>query len=102
MLHKILVPLDGSDLAESALTFATALSIPSAARLMLVRAANAHASASRWSTPGSVCALTESELYLHGMAATLEARGFSVEIAKPYGNWPAVWIIDESRLRGPT
>ena len=37
MLKTILVPLDGSALAERSLSLATALSIPTAAHLLLVR-----------------------------------------------------------------
>jgi nucleotide-binding universal stress UspA family protein len=37
MLKTILVPLDGSPLAERSLSLATALSIPTAAHLLLVR-----------------------------------------------------------------
>jgi nucleotide-binding universal stress UspA family protein len=42
MLRSILVPLDGSELAERALAYATALSVPTAASLILVRAVSAH------------------------------------------------------------
>jgi nucleotide-binding universal stress UspA family protein len=43
MLQKMLVPLDGSALAEQALNYATELSIPTGATLLLVRAAYSHA-----------------------------------------------------------
>ena len=43
MLKKILVPLDGSDPAERALTYATALATPTGAQLVLLRAAPSHA-----------------------------------------------------------
>jgi len=42
MLRSILVPLDGSKLAERALAYATALSVPTATTLVLVRAVSAN------------------------------------------------------------
>ena len=42
MLNKILVPLDGSELAERALTYATTLASATGASLLLVRAAYSH------------------------------------------------------------
>jgi nucleotide-binding universal stress UspA family protein len=41
-VKKILVPLDGSRLAERAQAYATALSIPTAALLVLLRGVMAH------------------------------------------------------------
>src|SRR5215510_8720752 len=38
MLHRILVPLDGSHLAERALTYATTLAVKTGAELVLLRA----------------------------------------------------------------
>ena len=42
MLKKILVPLDGSELAERALLYATALARATAAEILLVRVASSH------------------------------------------------------------
>ncbi|HEX8968921.1 MAG TPA: universal stress protein [Chloroflexota bacterium] len=99
MLHRILVPLDGSALAARALTFATALSIPTAARLVLVRAVTAHTLPGVDEREAQVHVLAETESYLREVADGLIQRGFAVEVARPYGDHPAAWIIEESRMR---
>jgi nucleotide-binding universal stress UspA family protein len=72
MLKTIVVPLDGSQLAERALSLATALSVPTAARLVLVRVFA--------SEPPSEAAAPFGT-YLEKAAADLRGRAFSVEIA---------------------
>jgi len=100
VLRKILVPLDGSELAERALSFATGLSIPTAAQLVLVRAVTAHTFPGVDAREPQVRALAEADVYLHEVAQGLVQRGFlHVEIATPYGDTPAGWIVDEARLR---
>src|SRR5437868_13799475 len=100
MLNKILVPLDGSELAERALSFATGLSIPTAARLVLVRAVTAHTFPGVDAREPQVRALAEAEIYLREIAQSLVQRGFlHVEIATPYGETPAGWIVEEALLR---
>ncbi len=99
MLNKILVPLDGSELAEGALSFATALSIPTAARLVLVRAVTAHTFPGVDEREAQVRALAEAEIYLRTVGADLARRGFVVETASPYGETPAEWIARETVLR---
>jgi len=98
MLHKVLVPLDGSELAERALSDATALSIPTAARLILMRAVEAHTLPGVDARAAQVDALAEAEEYLREVAAGLQRRGFTCEVATPYG--PAAdWILEEANLR---
>jgi nucleotide-binding universal stress UspA family protein len=70
MLKTIVVPLDGSSLAERALSLATALSIPTAAHLVLVQV-----SASEPPAEGAFPYGT----YLEKTAADLRDRGFCVE-----------------------
>ncbi len=67
MYRTILVPLDGSELAEKALPIATALAEASGARLILVRAAWAHVLAGMDPTDAQVAAVREAEAYLSGV-----------------------------------
>lgn len=99
MLTRLLVPLDGSELAERALAYATALSIPTAAHLVLVRAVVVHTLPGVDGREPEVHALAEAQQYLTTMADELRARGFAVETATPYGPHPAEWIVTEARLR---
>jgi nucleotide-binding universal stress UspA family protein len=99
VLKKLLVPLDGSPLAERALAYATALSIPTAARLVLVRAVTTHALPGVDDRELQVRSLLEAQRYLHEVADGLTARGFQVETATPYGDSPAEWIDREGGLR---
>jgi nucleotide-binding universal stress UspA family protein len=98
MLSTILVPLDGSALAERALPFAERLAGRSSAKVVLLRAAQA------WTIPGSdpaehqLKALHESEAYLERLADGLSERGISVEVASLYGN-PARAILDAAHTR---
>ena len=59
MLRSILVPLDGSILAERALAYATALSVPTAASLVLVRAI----------APNNLADIDEGVVRAHGLTA---------------------------------
>ena len=92
MLSSILVPLDGSTLAERALPYAEALARPSGARVVLVRA-----------VPGDREHGTESEAeardYLNGLAARLAERVGVVETAVPHGA-AAEAIVEEARRQG--
>ena len=87
MLRSILVPLDGSQLAERALAYATAISVPTGARLILMRAIKA-------SDTKGVAAR-----YLFDTAEELRARGFVCETVTPHGS-PAEWIAAEAGV-GP-
>ncbi|HEY1296813.1 MAG TPA: universal stress protein [Chloroflexota bacterium] len=77
MLKTIVVPLDGSPLAERALSLATALSIPTAAHLVLVRVF-AHDPPSVEATPLGT--------YLDKTAADLRDRGFDVDTVELIGD----------------
>jgi nucleotide-binding universal stress UspA family protein len=70
MLKTILVPLDGSALAEEALPYACALSVPTAARLILMRASYALHTAEL---------LKLAEDYLAPHVLNLRQRGFEAD-----------------------
>ncbi len=97
MYRTILVPLDGSPLAERALPYAEALARASGARLLLVRAALAHTFPGVDPTEDQVKAVREAEDYLATIAAQLARQGV-VETAVFYGE-PVEAILEETRLR---
>jgi nucleotide-binding universal stress UspA family protein len=100
LLNNLLVPLDGSQLAEAALPFAQAVATRTGARLTLIRAARSRSS--RLIELGPVeqlQSIDDAEGYLHRMAEGLGARGFSVETGVPFGGDPAQWIIEECGYR---
>jgi nucleotide-binding universal stress UspA family protein len=92
MLKHVLVPLDGSPLAESALPYAEVLARRTGAALTLVRA-TPHASG-----PAQVRAIEDAEGYLTDLATGLGDRGVTAQVAVPYGS-PSTWIVDEVGLR---
>lgn len=97
MLKKILVPLDGSPLAEFALGYAGELSVPTGARLVLARVAYSHTLAGVDPRERRDGAIAEAEEYLEKTAAALTARGYSCETCVPYGH-AAESIVEEARL----
>ena len=88
--RRILVPLDGSELAEAALPVAESLTRSADTTFVLVRAVEVRPTVSeiagaRWD------ALAKAERYLHTVADDLRARRFpNVEIAALYGPADAV------------
>src|SRR5512135_1702186 len=97
-LSKILVPLDGSALAESAIAKAMDLAGGKSA-LMLLRAAEAHALPGVDPTEAQVDVVREAEEYLANVAARLKEQGLdSVETSVWYGP-AASAIVDAARLR---
>jgi nucleotide-binding universal stress UspA family protein len=97
MYRAILVPLDGSSLAERALPYAQHLTRASAARLLLVRAALAHTIPGTGRLQIQAEAVREAETYLREAAARLAQSGV-VETAMFYGD-AAEAILEEVRLR---
>lgn len=85
MLKRILVPLDGSPLSERALPYAQALARTTQARIILLRAVEAHAFTGRGRAKARIAAMTEAETYLDGVANPLRERGLTVDIAVPFG-----------------
>jgi nucleotide-binding universal stress UspA family protein len=97
VLKNILVPLDGSPLAEAALPFATAIGARAGARLTLVRAAMYRTLFSDVAAE-QVRAIQDGEDYLARTAGQLRAKGVSVSSRVPLGGSPAEWIVDETEV----
>lgn len=97
MLKKILVPLDGSALAENAVGYAAELSVPTGAKLMLARVAYSHTLAGVDPRERQQGAVAEAEEYLAQTAAALVARGYACETCVPYGH-AAESIVEQARL----
>jgi nucleotide-binding universal stress UspA family protein len=92
---KILVPLDGSILAEAALW--QALEIADGGTISLLRAAEADPVPAADSPAAQVAALREAQEYLRGMIKRLESNGMSrVEANVWYGS-PAAAIVGAAR-----
>jgi nucleotide-binding universal stress UspA family protein len=98
MIRKILVPLDGSQLAETALPFATALARRASASLALIRATDSH---SLFGDVGSAQTriIASAEKYLESVAGRLNAEGLQAECGAPFGGSPSEWIVDEIEMR---
>ncbi len=104
MARAMLVPLDGSPLAERALPYAEALARKTGAPLALVRAVPflaRPATDEPYPTLAEArdAAAREARDYLDGVAARLTARGVAAETAVPYAD-EAEGIIEEARRRG--
>jgi nucleotide-binding universal stress UspA family protein len=88
MFSTLVVPLDGSQLAERALPYAIRLAQASHARLVLMQAALAPPSATLdgadWERQ-QLQAIAEARAYLSGMAERTSAHVGGVEVAVPYG-----------------
>jgi nucleotide-binding universal stress UspA family protein len=98
-LGTILVPLDGSVLAETALPEALELARERGARLLLVRAAEAHTPVAVDPTQAQVRVVQEAEAYLASVKARLAATGMTdIETSVWYGS-PAYAIVEAARLR---
>ena len=97
-LETILVPLDGSPLAEAALPRAVELAEGSGARLLLLRAAHAAALPGVDATEAQVRAVEEAEAYLAEVAKRLTGtRVANLETSVWYG--PAAYaIVEGARL----
>lgn len=94
-LEKILVPLDGSPLAEAALATAVDMARASGAPLLLLRAAQAHTLPGADPTEAEVRVVREAETYLDEIEERLATTGVrNVETAVWYG--PAALAIVEA------
>lgn len=96
MFRNILVPLDGSPLAERAVSLAAALARGDGARLTLVRAAFVRGFPGIDSTAMQLQEVREAEVYLDGVAAGLARSGLAIETAVAWGE-PAEAIVAEVR-----
>ena len=98
-LDKILVPLDGSALAESAIPKAVELARVGLSSLLLMRAAEAHTLPGADPTEAQVEVVREAEEYLKAVAERLTKDGVrNVETSVWYGPAAAA-IVDAARLR---
>jgi nucleotide-binding universal stress UspA family protein len=98
-LSTILVPLDGSVIAEAALTPAVDLARTSGAKLVLLRAAEAHTGPLTDPVEAQVHVMREAEEYLAGAQARVKAAGVAaVELSAWYGP-PAEAIVEAARHR---
>lgn len=96
--RTVLVPLDGSDLAETALEHAADMA-RNGASLVLVRAAEAHTMPGGDPTEAQVKVVREAEEYLAAVRARLTRTGVDrVEVSVWYGP-PADSIVDAARFR---
>jgi nucleotide-binding universal stress UspA family protein len=99
VFKSILVPLDGSALAETALPFATMLARGSGAQLVLTRAALAHTPPGGDPIGDQVAANAEAEAYLTAVAERIRPSAPSLQTATTYGP-AAEMILAERRVRG--
>lgn len=97
-LDRVLIPLDGSALAEAAIDQALDIT-KGAATLILLRAAEAHTLPGADPTDEQVAVVQEAETYLTDVTERLAKRGItSVETGVWYGPAPAA-IIQAVRLK---
>ena len=86
MMKTILVPLDGSALAEHALAPAESIARATRSRIILVRVAHDGALAGIQNDANRLAVMHEAERYLTTVAERLWAAGLSAEISVPYGD----------------
>lgn len=99
MYQKILLPLDGSALAERAEPYAVALAQADNATLLLLRAVEVHTLPGVDPTEAQVEAVGEATAYLDARAAALRQRGLRVETSIYYDD-AASAIADEAQRAG--
>jgi nucleotide-binding universal stress UspA family protein len=97
-LKKIVVPLDGSALAETSISPAVQLAKEQRGTVVLVQAVEAHWLSGESIIDAQVRVVREAEEYLGMTADRLRAAGVSVETSVWYGA-PAVSIIDAARAQ---
>jgi nucleotide-binding universal stress UspA family protein len=98
-LRKVIVPVDGSALAETAVHRAVELASEAGATLVLLRAAEAHALPGADPTNAQVAVVLEAEEYLAKLKARLAQGGFTnVDTSVWYGP-PAVAIAETARCQ---
>jgi nucleotide-binding universal stress UspA family protein len=93
MLKTILVPLDGSPLAERALTYAAVLARRSEASIVLVEAVRAHTVPGVDPSDAQIEVTNHAEAYLTAAAGRLTADGITTE-SHVYYNSPVHAILD--------
>ncbi|MGD8370565.1 MAG: universal stress protein [Syntrophobacterales bacterium] len=96
MYTSIMIPLDGSKLAEAILPEIEKVASCMRARLILLRVCRAHVFPGKDPTTAEVEVVREAEEYLNDIAAQLTARGLEVEVHVRYGD-VAEEILTHSR-----
>ena len=98
-LKTILVPLDGSPVAEAALAPAVALAREAGAKLVLLRAAEAHTLPTADPIEAQVDVMREAQEYLARTRARVAGAGVAdVEVSAWYGP-PVEAIVEAARYR---
>ena len=87
MLSRILVPLDGSALAEAIIPQVVELAALRKGEVLLLRVALAHANPGLDPVEAQVRAIEEAQAYLEGIETRLAAQGLSVKCCS-YGPRP--------------
>jgi nucleotide-binding universal stress UspA family protein len=98
---RILVPLDGSELAEAAIAGATEMAASKSATLMLVRAAEARTLPGTDVTGAQIEAVREAEAYLVSVKAKLESQGVRKVEANVWYGPAAPAIIEAAQIYKP-
>jgi len=98
MLKRILVPLDGSGLAEQALTYATAIAQATSAEITLLRVTTAHTMPGVDSRERMQGAIDEAQQYIDKEAARVSALGFACHGVVRVGH-AAECITESARTR---
>jgi nucleotide-binding universal stress UspA family protein len=98
MLKSILVPLDGTPLAEAALPYAKALATRTGAKLTLVRAAH-YAGLLGDVAVDQYRAVERAEEYLATLVEQLTSQGYAAQAGVTFGGSAADWIVEETDIR---
>jgi nucleotide-binding universal stress UspA family protein len=96
MYHSILVPLDGSKLAEAILPEVKELAVLLKARLNLILVSRAHVLPGIDPTEAQVKVVRGAQEYLEKLKEQLSVKNIDIEIHTPYGN-PAEKILEVCR-----
>jgi nucleotide-binding universal stress UspA family protein len=99
MLSRILVPLDGSSLAEAVLSQVVELAALRRSEILLLRVALAHTFHGVDPVEAQVRAVEEAQAYLAGIEPGLSAQGLAIKSAVRYGH-AAEEILDHARVAG--
>ena len=96
MYKSILVPLDGSKLAENILTEVEELAVLLHARLNLIYVSKAHVLPGVDPTDAQVRVVNKAKQYLESLKKQLVTKHIDIQTHTPYGN-PAEKILEVSR-----
>lgn len=100
MIRKILVPLDGTEGAKSALDYALVIANRSGASLTLIRVVNTSLGLDGSLPAGAEPRVAEAEAYLSRITDKLLPTGLDVETCVAYGGRTADRILEAAEARG--